>query len=236
MQDTIAPVQTTASNVHRERIPSDLMLLPAKPVPHFSSEAMLRASVVRQRDLVHLARQDTISAQTTGASNVQIPVDLTEDQDLTLGLTTAVQEVQEAQVAHAIPAEQQQPVRQTVREDMAGAVPVALPLLHNVKYVIKEVLWEDTATVPAGLNPTEEAAVSPIVLTLILSAVQTEEEPAVEVPAHVIPIQHQIAGPINVSKVNKAGNSRLVFFILRTAALLSGRYETNQVPAGKFEN
>ena len=81
MQDTIAPVQTTASNVHRERIPSDLMLLPAKPVPHFSSEAILRAPIVRQRDLVHLiyARQDTISAQTTAVSNVhreRIPTDL----------------------------------------------------------------------------------------------------------------------------------------------------------------
>ena len=40
MQDTIAPVQTTASNVHRERIPTDLMLLSAKPVPHFMSEVI----------------------------------------------------------------------------------------------------------------------------------------------------------------------------------------------------
>lgn len=94
----------------------------------------------------------------------------------------------------------------------------------------------ETATAPAVPCLTETETVFPIVLTLILSAVQTEEEPAVEVPAHVIPIQHQIAGPINVSKVNKAGNSRLVFFILRTAALLSDRYETNQVPTGKFEN
>lgn len=70
----------------------------------------------------------------------------------------------------------------------------------------------ETATAPAVPCLTETETVSPIVLTLILSAVQTEEEPAVEVPAHVIPIQHQIAGPINVSKVNKAGNSRLVFF------------------------
>lgn len=93
----------------------------------------------------------------------------------------------------------------------------------------------ETATAPAVPCLTETETVFPIVLTLILSAVQTEEEPAVEVPAHVIPIQHQIAGPINVSKVNKAGNSRLVFFILRTAALLSGRYETNQIPVGKYE-
>lgn len=70
----------------------------------------------------------------------------------------------------------------------------------------------ETATAPAVPCLTETETVFPIVLTLILSAVQTEEEPAVEVPAHVIPIQHQIAGPINVSKVNKAGNSRLVFF------------------------
>lgn len=69
----------------------------------------------------------------------------------------------------------------------------------------------ETATAPAVPCLTETETVFPIVLTLILSAVQTEEEPAVEVPAHVIPIQHQIAGPINVSKVNKAGNSRLVF-------------------------
>lgn len=94
----------------------------------------------------------------------------------------------------------------------------------------------ETATAPAVPCLTETAAAFPLVLTLILSAVQTEEEPAAKVPAHVFLIQHQIAGPINVSKVNKAGNSRLVFFILRTAALLSGRHETDQVPAGKFEN
>ena len=51
------------------------------------------------------------------------------------------------QAVRAIPAEQRHSIRQTVRKDMAGAVPVALPLLHNVKYVLKEVLWEDTATV-----------------------------------------------------------------------------------------
>ena len=41
---------------------------------------------------------------------------------------------------------------------MAGAVPVALPPLHNVKYVVKEVLWEDTVTVLTEVLPTEEAA------------------------------------------------------------------------------
>ncbi|MBQ8346055.1 MAG: hypothetical protein IJY17_00485, partial [Alphaproteobacteria bacterium] len=60
-----------------------------------------------------------------------------------------------------------QPVRQTVRKDMAGAVPVALPLLHNVKYVLKEVLWEDTATVLPEVLPTEMAAAARAVLTRI---------------------------------------------------------------------
>lgn len=67
----------------------------------------------------------------------------------------------------AIPAEQRQPIRQTVRKDMAGAVPVALPLLHNVKYVLKEVLWEDTATVLPEVLPTEEADAAEAVLIRI---------------------------------------------------------------------
>ena len=71
------------------------------------------------------------------------------------------------QAVRAIPAEQRQPVRQTVRKDMAGAVPVALPLLHNVKYVLKEVLWEDTATVLPEVLPTEMAAAARAVLTRI---------------------------------------------------------------------
>ena len=50
---------------------------------------------------------------------------------------------------------------------MAGAVPVALPLLHNVKYVLKEVLWEDTATVLSEVLPTEKAAAEEVALTRI---------------------------------------------------------------------
>ncbi|MBP3402934.1 MAG: hypothetical protein J6L82_03380 [Alphaproteobacteria bacterium] len=50
---------------------------------------------------------------------------------------------------------------------MAGAVPVALPLLHNVKYVLKEVLWEDTATVLPEVLPTEEADAAEAVLIRI---------------------------------------------------------------------
>ena len=50
---------------------------------------------------------------------------------------------------------------------MAGAVPVALPLPHNVKYVLKEVLWEDTATVLPEVLPTEMAAAARAVLTRI---------------------------------------------------------------------
>ena len=71
------------------------------------------------------------------------------------------------QEVRAIPAEQRQPVRQTVRKDMAGAVPVALLPLHNVKYVLKEVLWEDTATVLPEVLPTEEAAAEEVALTRI---------------------------------------------------------------------
>ena len=57
---------------------------------------------------------------------------------------------------------------------MAGAVPVALPLLHNVKYVLKEVLWEDTATVLSEVLPTEEAAAEEVALTRIPTTARQE--------------------------------------------------------------
>ena len=73
----------------------------------------------------------------------------------------------QAQEARAILAEQQLPARQTVRGVMAGAVPVALPPLHNVKYVLKEVLWEDTATVLPEVLLTGEAAAAQAALSRI---------------------------------------------------------------------
>ena len=78
------------------------------------------------------------------------------------------------QAVRAIPAEQRHSIRQTVRKDMAGAVPVALPLPHNVKYVLKEVLWEDTATVLSEVLPTEEAAAEEVALTRIPTTARQE--------------------------------------------------------------
>ena len=78
------------------------------------------------------------------------------------------------QAVRAIPAEQRHSIRQTVRKDMAGAVPVALPLLHNVKYVLKEVLWEDTATVLSEVLPTEKAAAEEVALTRIPTTARQE--------------------------------------------------------------
>lgn len=75
--------------------------------------------------------------------------------------------IPDPQAARAIPAEQQLPARQTVCRVMVGAIPVALPPLHNVKYVLKEVLWEDTATVLPEVLLTEKAAAEKAALTRI---------------------------------------------------------------------
>ena len=85
--------------------------------------------------------------------------------------------IPDPQAARAIPAEQQLPTRQTVRRVMVGAVPVALPPLHNVKYVLKEVLWEDTATVLPEVLPTEEAAAAEAALTRIPTTARQECSP-----------------------------------------------------------
>ena len=82
-------------------------------------------------------------------------------------LRQSVQDLIAAASLTAIPAEQRQPIRQTVRKDMAGAVPVALIKVQHVKYVVKEVLWEDTATVLPEVLPTEEAAAAEDALTRI---------------------------------------------------------------------
>lgn len=60
---------------------------------------------------------------------------------------------------------------------MAGAVPVALPPLHNVKYVLKEVLWEDTATVLPEVLLTEKAAAEKAALTRIPTTARQECSP-----------------------------------------------------------
>ena len=70
-----------------------------------------------------------------------------------------------------------------------------------------------------------------IVIILFLSAAQTEEEHAAKVLMNVIFIHKQIAGLI---KRTRRENSAL-FLIFRMAALLSGRHETDQIPAGKYK-
>ena len=139
VQQDITSAAQTASPALRERTPKAVR---PPPVPAAALCTPARAAILAP------AVQQTERAP-----------DLIPDPDLT--------QDPPPQAVRAIPAEQRQPIRQTVRKDMAGAVPVALPLLHNVKYVLKEVLWEDTATVLPEVLPTEEAAAAEAALTRI---------------------------------------------------------------------